>query len=121
MKNIKPFLITAGFFLASLGVMLEVEPHEIIKSSPLLVRVITLVWAVILAVGSYSKWTALGTAISELVADLMSIPADIKASVKKEGNTARNYMNTAPLLLWTLCWVVGSQIMASFYIADWCY
>lgn len=65
----------------------------------MIVRGITLVWAVVMAIGTYTNWVYFGAGLKQLVEDVKNAVTGKKV----EGST---FERKFPLLGWVLC--VGS-------------
>lgn len=91
-KEHKAGIITTLVMFVSLVLALVGEPGSAIQGPGgwMIVRTIALAWSVILAVGTFTKWTW---------------PKEFK---------------NLNMLKWIALWILFWQVMASFYVADWC-
>ena len=92
-------LVNVVMFVVSLVLMLSPEPGSAITGPGgwMLVRLVAFIWSLVMGVGVASKWK-------------MFIP------MFKELLTFKN----KNLIKWIVLWIVFVQIMATFFIAEWC-
>jgi hypothetical protein len=116
LKDNGPGLITVAVLVISLFLALSGEPGPIIKEGAgwAIVRGITLVWSILVAIGSYSKWIYFGKGIKELVNNIKGIKSAVNTGWK------HSYFQSFSLIMWVITWIICWQVMASFYVADWC-
>lgn len=116
MKNFKTIL-TVIVALAAIVFALEIEPSEFIQTSPvgwLAVRCIALVGAVVLGlITNYGGNFFAGA--KEVIEDIKYLKSEKSAS-KSFGE----FINNASGFAWVAWWVICFQLMAFFYIAEWC-
>jgi hypothetical protein len=109
-KDYWPGLLNVGVLLATLILMLAPMPGAMIVGSGgwLVVRGIVLIWSTVMAIGTYSNWINFGIAIKALIKG------------NKSNSWANSKVRTISLVSWIALWIVFGQIMASFYVAEWC-
>lgn len=100
-------------FIGSIWAMLSFPPNEAITAGDygwLIVRGITLAWSIIMSLGVYSRWVNYHLAIKELYQLITNEKRDVP-------NYAAYPFN---LLSWLSWWIILSQTLVIFYIANYC-
>jgi hypothetical protein len=116
MKTVKVILIALAAF-GPLLIGMAVEPSAFIQTSKiswLVVRAVVFVSAIVLALLTYYG-TGMAAARKEFLDDLKNFGKDYQQSANLP-----DFLNNVRLLVWVFWWIICFQIMASFYIADWC-
>lgn len=112
-------------FIVILGIGLEVEPSHAIQQGALgflIVRGLALVYALIAAVISYSEGK-FKESFAQLKIELSTFKSSVKtASASSSGvfGFISELGNLAPFTLWISWFIIAVEIMASFYVYDWC-
>jgi hypothetical protein len=95
--------------------MLGVEPGGFIQHSVfgwVAVRLVVLVYAAVVAALTFTEGN-IAPVKGEVVQEMKNL--------KTYGyNSLDKICANAPLFGWTAAWVIATQLMASFYISDWC-
>lgn len=116
MKTLKIVLIAIAAF-GPLLVGMAVEPSQFIQRSSiswLVVRGVALCCSIVLALLTYYG-TGMAAAYREVKNDIINIRKDAAAS-----NSVPEFLNNISAAAWLFWWIFCFQLMAIFYIADWC-
>lgn len=114
MDNGGALLLTILLMAVSLYFMLHPTPGKFIQSDKLgwvAVRGVAFTWSLIMALGTYSHWYSFGQTLRALLSEFDS---------STPGDNSNIPTHKITLLSWCACWLVVVQIIAIFYIADWC-
>jgi len=116
MKTVKVILIAIAAF-GPLLIGISIEPSNYIQTNAgswLAVRGIVLVSSIVLSLLTYYG-TGMWAARKELLDDIKNLKKDFQQSAN-----VPEFLNNVRLLVWVAWWIFCFQVMATFYISEWC-